>query len=275
MYKYLFGPVPSRRLGRSLGIDIVNPKTCNMNCIFCECGITKELIKERKSYIDLEEMKKEFLHALDTVEFDCVTLSGSGEPTLNKDLGEIINWLKKVTDKKVVLITNSGLLMKKEVRSQLKNLDIILPTINSVCNSTFKKINRAYEDLSIDDIKNGLKSLGEEFNGEILLETFIIEGINDTKKELDGLANFLKSIRYTKIQLNTLDRIGAEEWVKPSSKERLEIIKKYLELKNVKNVEIIGKFKTEDKIEKNENLLKNMKSKRKYSEEELKNIFIK
>jgi len=275
MYKYLFGPVPSRRLGKSLGIDVVNSKTCNMNCVFCECGLTKEFIKERKSYINLEEMKKEVLHALENIDFDCITLSGSGEPTLNKDLKEIINWLKKTTNKKIVLITNSGLLWKKELREDIKNLDVILPTINTVYNSTFKKINRAYEELDISQIKKGLKALGEEFNGEILLETFIIEGINNTKKELDGLAEFLNSIKYGKLQLNTLDRKGTEAWVKPASKESLLKIKNYLELKNVKNVEIIGKFKTEEKIEKNIELLKNMKSKRNYSEEELREIFLK
>lgn len=275
MYKYLFGPVPSRRLGKSLGIDIVNPKTCNMNCVFCECGLTKEFIKERKSYINLEEMKKEVLHALENVDFDCITLSGSGEPTLNKDLKIIINWLKKTTNKKIVLITNSGLLWEKELREDIKNLDIILPTINTVYNSTFKKINRAYEELNIFQIKKGLKALGEEFNGEILLEIFIIDGINNTKKELDGLAEFLNSIKYGKVQLNTLDREGAEKWVKPASKESLLKIKNYLELKNVKNVEIIGKFKTEEKIEKNIELLKNMESKRNYSEEELREIFVK
>lgn len=275
MYKYLFGPVPSRRLGKSLGIDVVDSKTCNMNCVFCECGLTKEFIKERKSYINLEEMKKEVLHALENIEFDCITLSGSGEPTLNKDLKEIINWLKKTTNKKIVLITNSGLLWEKELREDIKNLDIILPTINTVYNSTFKKINRAYEELDISQIKKGLKALGEEFNGEILLETFIIEGINNTKKELDGLAEFLNSIKYGKIQLNTLDRKGTEAWVEPASKESLLKIKNYLELRNVKNVEIIGKFKTEEKIEKNVELLKNMKSKRNYSEEELREIFLK
>lgn len=274
MYKYLFGPVPSRRLGKSLGIDIVNPKTCNMNCVFCECGLTEEFIKERKSYIDLELMKKEVLHALENIEFDCITLSGSGEPTLNKDLKEIINWLKKVTNKKIVLITNSGLLWKKELRKEIKNLDIILPTINTVYNSTFKKINRAYEELNIFEIKQGLKALGKEFKGEILLEIFIIEGVNDTQKELDGLADFLNSIRYSKIQLNTLDRVGTEKWVKPASRKALEKIKNYLESKNVENVEIIGKFKTAEKIEKNVELMENMKSKRKYSEEELRKIFI-
>ena len=220
-------------------------------------------------------MKKEFTYALNNVDFDCVTLSGSGEPTLNKDLGQIIDWIKTMTDKKVVLITNSGLLMEEEVRDEIKNLDIILPTINTVYNSTFKKINRAYEELNINDIKRGLKSLGENFKGDILLETFIIEGINDTKKELNGLADFFNSIKYTKVQLNTLDRIGTERWLKPVSKSRLKKIKEYLELRDVKNIEIIGKFKTEEKIKKDENLLKNMKSKRNYSEEDLKKLFIK
>lgn len=273
MYKYLFGPVPSRRLGKSLGIDIVKPKTCNMNCVFCECGATDKFSEKRRSYIDIEIMKEEVSHALENVNFDCITLSGSGEPTLNKDLGKIVASLKKTTSKKVVLITNSSLLSDKNVRKEIKDIDIVIPTLNTVFNSTFKLINRADEKLNIEDIKEGLKLLGKEFRGSILLETFIIEGLNDTKKELDALSEFLKTIKYTKLQLNSLDRVGAESWVKPTAKKRLEEIRKYLENNGVRSVEIIGKFETEEKIKKDEELIKNMKLKRVYSEKELKSIF--
>lgn len=275
MYKYLFGPVPSRRLGISLGLDLVAPKTCNMNCVFCECGVTRELVTERKSYINIEEAKKEILDILKTVKPDCITFSGDGEPTLSSDLGEMINWIKDNTDVNVVVITNSGLLYDKRVRDEISRADIVIPTLNSVNEITMKKINRPKATVKIDEIKAGIKALGNEFKGKIYLETFVIEGINDSLEELDGLYDFLKDVNYTKLQLNRLDRPGTEKWVQPASFERLDFIKKYLEKKGLHNIEILGKFHIADneKIEKNDELVKNMKAKRVYSQEELNAIY--
>lgn len=275
MYKYLFGPVPSRRLGISLGIDLVAPKTCNMNCVFCECGVTKELITERKSYIDIEEAKREIKEFLKTSKPDCITFSGDGEPTLSSDIGEMINWIKDNTDVNVVVITNSALLYDKKVREEVSRADIIIPTINSAIDKTVRKINRPKCTISTDQIKEGIKALGEEFSGKIYLETFIIEGINDSEKELDELYNFLKDVKYTKLQLNSLDRPGTEKWVLPASMEKLEFIQNYLEKKGLHDIEILKKFHIDekDKIEKNEELLENMKSKRFYTEEEIEAIF--
>ena len=275
MYKYLFGPVPSRRLGISLGLDLVTPKTCNMNCVFCECGVTRDLVTERKSYIDIEEAKKEILDILKTVKPDCITFSGDGEPTLSSDLGEMINWIKDNTDVNVVVITNSGLLHDKKVRDEISRADIVIPTLNSVNEITMKKINRPKATIKMDEIKEGIKALGNEFKGKIYLETFIIEGINDSLEELDGLYDFLKDVNYTKLQLNRLDRPGTEKWVQPASFERLDFIKKYLEEKGLHDIEILGKFHIEDneKIEKNDELVENMKAKRVYSQEELNAIY--
>lgn len=275
MYKYLFGPVPSRRLGISLGLDLVAPKTCNMNCVFCECGVTSKLTTERKSYIDVEEAKQEILHFLKTSKPDCITFSGDGEPTLSSDLGEMINWIKDNTDVNVVVITNSALLCDKKVREEVSRADIIIPTINSAVDITMRKINRPKATISIENIKEGIKALGNEFKGKIYLETFIIEGINDSEKELDELYNFLKDVNYTKLQLNKLDRPGTEKWVLPASMERLEFIKEYLENKGLHDVEILGKFHIDEKekVEMNKELVENMKSKRIYSEEEMKAIF--
>ena len=275
MYKYLFGPVPSRRLGISLGLDLVAPKTCNMNCVFCECGVTRDLVTERKSYIDIEEAKKEILDILKTVKPDCITFSGDGEPTLSSDLGEMINWIKDNTDVNVVVITNSGLLHDKKVRDEINRADIVIPTLNSVNEITMKKINRPKATIKMNEIKEGIKALGNEFKGKIYLETFIIEGINDSLEELDGLYDFLKDVNYTKLQLNRLDRPGTEKWVQPASFERLDFIKKYLEEKGLHDIEILGKFHIADneKIEKNEELVENMKAKRVYSQEELNAIY--
>lgn len=275
MYKYLFGPVPSRRLGRSLGLDLVAPKTCNMNCVFCECGVTTKLTTERKSYIDIEEAKREILHFLKTSKPDCITFSGDGEPTLSSDLGEMINWIKDNTDINVVVITNSALLYDEKVREEISRADIIIPTINSAVDITMRKINRPKASISIEDIKKGIKALGEEFKGKIYLETFIIEGINDSEEELNELYNFLKDVNYTKLQLNKLDRPGTEKWVLPASMARLEFIQNYLEKKGLHDVEILGKFHIDEKekVEMNSELVENMKAKRIYSDEEMKAIF--
>lgn len=275
MYKYLFGPVPSRRLGISLGLDLVAPKTCNMNCVFCECGVTEKLTTERKSYIDTEEAKREIKDILKTIKPDCITFSGNGEPTLSSDLGEMINWIKDNTDVNVVVITNSGLLYDKKVRDEIKRADVVIPTINSAVDTTMRKINRPKVNISIEQIEEGIKALGEEFKGKIYLETFIIEGINDSIEELDKLYDFLKDVNYTKLQLNRLDRPGTEKWVQPASYERLEFIKKYLEEKGLHDIEILGKFHIDEteKLEKNEELIENMKSKRTYSKDEMEAIF--
>lgn len=275
MYKYLFGPVPSRRLGISLGLDLVAPKTCNMNCVFCECGVTEKLTTERKSYIDTEEAKREIKDILKTIKPDCITFSGNGEPTLSSDLGEMINWIKDNTDVNVVVITNSGLLYDKKVRDEIKRADVVIPTINSAVDTTMRKINRPKVNISIEQIEEGIKALGEEFAGKIYLETFIIEGINDSIEELDKLYDFLKDVNYTKLQLNRLDRPGTEKWVQPASYEKLEFIKKYLEEKGLHDIEILGKFHIDEteKLEKNEELIENMKSKRTYSEDEMEAIF--
>lgn len=275
MYKYLFGPVPSRRLGKSLGVDIVAPKSCNMNCVFCECGATAKFIMKRDSFIDVDNLKKEIIESLKMIKPDCITFSGQGEPTLNKDIGKIINWIKEITDIKVVVITNSGLLSDKNLRNDLKNADIIIPTLNSINQKTFEKINRAAKEITIDKIKDGIKKLGEEFLGEIWIETFIIEGINDTFEEMEGLYNFLKNIKYKKLQLNRLDRMGAETWVLPARDERLYEIQKYLAKKGLNNVEVIGKFsiKEDDKIKVNSELVSNMEKKRKYSKTEIEAIY--
>lgn len=275
MYKYLFGPVPSRRLGKSLGIDLVEAKTCNMNCVFCECGVTKEFPQKRDSYVNMEELKKEIKSAIKELKIDCLTFSGNGEPTMSRDIGDTIKFIKSITDIPVVVITNSGLLYDDTARKEILDADIIIPTINSGFNETFKKINRPDEKINIENIKNGIKKLSYEFKGKIFIETFIIEGLNDSDRELDELADYYNSISYTKIQLNTLDRQGTEDWVKSASKKRMEEVKLYLENKKVKNIEIVGKFKIsdEEKIVENNELIKNMKSKRVYSEDEMESIF--
>lgn len=274
MFKHVFGPVPSRRLGVSLGVDLVTPKSCNMNCVFCECGATRELKLKRESFKDIDEVKNEILEAIKIVKPDYITFSGSGEPTLSKDLGKIIEWIKSNLEIKVCVITNSLLLEDNEVVKELEKADLIMPTLNSVDNLIFKKINRPSAQIDVSQVMRGLENLSKKYKGKIYIESFIIEGLNDSNEHTKKMVAFLKNINFTKLQLNTLDRPGTENWVQPASYETMQRIKnKYLEL-GISNVEIVKEMKELDKkIEVNEELLKNMKEKREYSEKDLKKIF--
>lgn len=274
MYKHIFGPVPSRRLGISLGVDMVTPKTCNMNCVFCECGTTITLTEKRGIFKNKEEIKKELSQVLKSVTPDYITFSGNGEPTLSLDLGEIINWIKDNYSIKVCVITNSLLLNDDKVIEELKRADLIIPTINTCNDIIFKKINRTSKNSNIEDIKKGLKKLSNSFQGDIYLETFLIENINTSDDDINTLSNFLKTIKFTKLQLNSLARKGTMDWVKEiSQKKLLEIKNKFLK-NGITNVEIVNEMKEQDvKIEIDKNLFENMKKIREYSEEELKKIY--
>ena len=274
MYKHVFGPVPSRRLGISLGVDLVKHKSCNMNCVFCECGATPKLADKRKSFKDIKEVENEIKAVLKDVKPDYVTFSGSGEPTLSKDLGEIINWIKDNTNVSVCLITNSLLLNNDEVIKEVQRADLIIPTLNSVDDDIFHKINRPSKDIHISMIMSGLQKLSAVFKGRIYLETFIIEGLNDGEEHIKRMAEFLRTIKFTKIQLNSLARRGTESWVKPASIEALNNVKKIFAENGIENVEIVKELsERKEKIEMEEDLIENMKSIREYSEEEMKKIF--
>lgn len=279
MYKHIFGPVPSRRLGISLGVDLVTNKSCNLNCIFCECGSTKELTLERKSFKDIKEIKNELENILKKISPDYITFSGSGEPTLSKDLGEIIRYLKKdlkYTDK-IALITNSYLLNSDEVIEEILDCDLIIPTLNTTVQDIFEQIARPDENAKIENILNGLRKLSlSSYKGKIFLETFILEDINDDFQCLEKLANFIKTLRYDKLQLNSLARPGAVKELKTVPYKKLEKIKSFLENLGIKNIEIIQNLEeisTDKKILINENLFNNMKEKREYSKEEIKKIY--
>lgn len=279
MYKHVFGPVPSRRLGISLGVDLVINKSCNLNCIFCECGSTKELTLERRSFKDIEEIKYELKNILKSISPDYITFSGSGEPTLSKDLGNVIKFIKKDLkySGKIALITNSYLLSSDEVINEILDCDLIIPTLNTTIQDIFKQIARPDENAKVENILNGLKKLSlSSYKGKIFLETFILEDINDDFECLEELANFIKTLKYDKLQLNSLARPGTVKELKTVPYKKLEKIKFFLENLGIKNIEIIGNLEeisTDKKILINDDLFNNMKQKREYSKEEIKKIY--
>ena len=281
MYKHVFGPVPSRRLGISLGVDLVVSKSCNLNCIFCECGATKKIQLERKRFKDMNEILEEISTVLKDIKPDYITFSGSGEPTLSLDLGNISKAIKEDLkyQGKICLITNSLLLADENLMKDLEYIDLIVPTLNTLTQDIFEKIVRPDYRTSVEEIRKGFINLNKSnYKGKIWIEIFILENINDSDKNFVDIANFLKSenIRYDKIQLNTIDRVGAERDLKAISFEKISRAKKILEENGLNNIEIIkslGELEEDKKIQVNQELLDNMKQKRLYQEEEINKIF--
>jgi len=277
----VFGPVPSRRLGISLGVDLVVSKSCNLNCIFCECGATKKIQLERQRFKDMNEILNEIQSVLKDIKPDYITFSGSGEPTLSLDLGNISKAIKEDLKYKgkICLITNSLLLANQEVIKELEYIDLIVPTLNTLKQDIFEKIVRPDYRTSVDEIKKGFINLNNSnYKGKIWIEIFILENINDSEENFIEIANFLNSenIRYDKIQLNTIDRVGAERDLKAISFDKILKAKKILEENGLHDIEIIkslNELEENQKIQVNQELLDNMKQKRLYQGEEINKIF--
>lgn len=239
MYKYLFGPVPSRRLGMSLGVDLVPKKVCTLDCVYCEVGKTTRLAGERKAFIKPEKIKEEladyFAHHPDP---DFITFSGYGEPTLNSATGEILDFIKEIKPGiPAAVITNGTLFSDKEVRNSLIKADVVLPSLDAASELVFRKINRPSEKIRIEEYINGLISFREEFKGKIWLEVFILPGFNDDEKELVQIKKAILKIRPDSVQLNTLDRPGTESGIRGATRAELLRVKDFW---NLENVEIIA-----------------------------------
>ncbi len=238
-YKHLFGPVPSRRLGVSLGIDLTPQKACTLNCVYCECGKTDELTLERKEYVPTAEVIDELRHHLTRhPELDAVTFSGSGEPTLHSGVGEVIAFLKREFPRyRVVMLTNSTLLHLPEVRAALMPADLVIPSLDAVSEEAFLRINRPKHGLTSAQLIDGLTVFCDAFEHEVWLEVFIIPGINDTPEELALFRQVFERLRVDRIQLNSLDRPGAVDWIEPMPRENLMAIAHRLG----DEVEVVGK----------------------------------
>jgi wyosine [tRNA(Phe)-imidazoG37] synthetase (radical SAM superfamily) len=233
-YNTLFGPVPSRRLGISLGVDLVPMKTCTLNCIYCECGKTSHLTLERKEYVSFETVKKELTHYLaHHARPDYITFSGSGEPTLNSKIGDVIRFLKdRVPDVPVAVLTNSTLFSQKQVRSDIKNAVVVIPSLDAATEKIFNKINRPSPHLNVDTIVDGLIRFRKEYNGKIWLEVFIISGMNDTIAELNALKLVIGKIKPDQVHLNTLDRPGSVSTLRAATREELERVLNVFQMEN-------------------------------------------
>lgn len=220
--KYIFGPVPSRRMGRSLGISPIPKKTCNYSCVYCQLGRTNKMTNKREEYFLLEDILSEFDSNHNEDNYDVVTIVGEGEPTLYSRLGELITEIKKRSKKPVAVITNGALLYDKDVRKELMNADIVLPSLDSYNEEIFKKVDRPYARLKFKEVWQGLVDFTKEYNGQIYMELMLMNGINDDEKSLFEFKNLLNQIRYDKLYINTPIRPPAEKYIEESSKESIQ-----------------------------------------------------
>ena len=230
--KRVFGPVLSKRLGNSLGIDVIPHKTCSYNCIYCQLGSEENTITDLTNYYSVDEIIYELKEALlNNKNIDYITFTGSGEPTLYKDLKKLIYEIKQITDIPVCIITNGSLLYKQEMRSNLLLADLIIPSLDAGNEETFKLIDNPNKEINFDKMVEGLIEFKKVFKGEYWLEIFLLKDINDNEDELDDIIKIVKKIKPDRIQLITATRRVANEKAKALSDEELKKIKKYFNLK--------------------------------------------
>jgi len=240
MPKYTFGPVPSRRLGFSLGVDIIPKKYCSFDCIYCQVGKTTNNTIQRKNFFDPQSIVEEIIESSKTKRhIDFITFSGSGEPTLCSDIGWMIKELKKYCHLPVAVITNSSLLWDKEVRSELVLADVILPSLDAASEDIFRFLNRPHPMIDLKMIVEGIKQFRIEYKGRLWLEIMLIDDINDDFDELEKLKKLISYCNPDKVQLNTITRPPLDETLKGIGNEQLNRICKYFG----SNCEVIGSFK--------------------------------
>jgi wyosine [tRNA(Phe)-imidazoG37] synthetase (radical SAM superfamily) len=224
--KYLFGPVYSRRLGHSLGIDLLPPKICTLNCVYCEVGPTTELTCERKEYVPTEEILKEIDQVLEQGTggrpIDVFTLTAMGEPTLHTGIGRIIAYLKDKTDKPVAVLTNGTLFFDPQVRAELLKADIVIPSLDAARQESFDRVNQPASAVNIEELIEGLALFRRQFHGEFWLEILLVRDMNDSLEDLVALQQAVRKINPTRIQLNTVARPPMDGRARPVTREKME-----------------------------------------------------
>lgn len=220
-HRHVFGPVLSRRLGRSLGVDLVPFKTCTFDCIYCQLGRTTRKTVERKEWVSMDAVLDELKQKL-TCQPDYVTVSGSGEPTLHSRLGEIIEHIQAMTDVPVAVLTNGSLLWQREVREAVALADVVLPSLDAPDPERFEFINRPHPEIAFARLVDGLEALRREFSGQYWLEVMLLDGYTTLPPQVRQLAGWTRRIQPDKVQLNTAVRPPAEEYVMAVPPKRLD-----------------------------------------------------
>jgi wyosine [tRNA(Phe)-imidazoG37] synthetase (radical SAM superfamily) len=244
--KYTFGPVPSRRLGLSLGVDVIPNKLCSLDCVYCEVGVTDKRGLARKEYLPANEILAEVKEVIaEYPNLDHITISGSGEPTLNSKIGDIIRGIKQMTKVPVAVLTNGTLLNLPEVRRDLMDADIVSPSLDAVSADIFEKVDRPNPKLRINAVIDGIKAFRQEYQGRMWIEILFVKGMNDHDEEVFKMKQVLDEIQPEKVHLNTVIRPPAYAIAQPVGENRLKEIQKILGNRS----EIVGIFKETHKTQ--------------------------
>lgn len=218
----VFGPVPSRRLGRSLGVDLVPTKACSYDCIYCQLGRTTFKTVERREYVPMTDILMEVEERLASgVKVDFITLSGSGEPTLHSDCGDIVRTIKTLTDIPVAVLTNSSLLGDPQVRDELMAADLVIPSLDAGDAAMFATVNRPHPAVDFTAMVDGLATFSHAFPGRLWLEIFLLDDLTAAEDEARKIAFHAARVRADKVQINTVSRPPAEVFAKAPSRQRL------------------------------------------------------
>lgn len=235
--KFTYGPVPSRRLGRSLGVDIVPFKTCSFDCVYCQLGRTTDLTCERREYVPVKEVLRDIRRSVEKRKPDYVTFSGSGEPTLHAGLGEMIDHIRLITDTPVAVLTNASLLYDEDVIRDVAKADLVVPSLDAPNAALFEQINRPAKGATFDRLVSGLSNLRHRFDGKIHLEVMMIDGLTSDDGVAAELGMIVKAVRADLVEINTPVRPPAEEHARPIEPRRLRELAHMI---GVPNVKVIG-----------------------------------
>ncbi len=223
---FVYGPVPSRRLGFSLGVDVLPLKTCTLDCLYCQLGPTERRTCRRQSYFPPAEVLGQIRRALRSGErIDYITFSGSGEPTLNKDLGDLIRSVKAMTSVPVAVLTNGTLLYRKSVRQDLLAADLVVPSLDAATAAMFRSVNRPHPLLTAERILEGLRKFREEYKGRLWLEIMFVKGVNDSADHLLALKKAVDVIHPDLVHINTVVRPPAYRKARALSAQELDKIR--------------------------------------------------
>jgi wyosine [tRNA(Phe)-imidazoG37] synthetase (radical SAM superfamily) len=235
---YVFGPVPSRRLGLSMGVDLIPPKTCTYDCLYCQVGRTTSQVVTPAAHAPVEAVAAELRRKLMKKRPDVITLAGSGEPTLHSEIDRVIESIHDITEIPVALLTNGSLFWMDDVRKRSLGADIILPTLSTANEATFRRIHRPHPELRLEMVAGGLKRLRKEYRGRIFLEVMLLSGVNDLEAEISALKDLIAGIAPDRIQLNTVVRPPSDAQARPLDRRRME------EIRNVlgERAEIVAEF---------------------------------
>jgi wyosine [tRNA(Phe)-imidazoG37] synthetase (radical SAM superfamily) len=226
---YTYGPVPSRRLGLSLGVDIVTPKVCTLDCIYCQLGRTTRKSSVRQDFIDIEAVLREIREKVEAgLRADYITIGGSGEPTLNARLGDLIEGIRAITPIPVAILTNGTLLYRADVRADCAKADVVMPTLDAGDPAVFEAMNRPTGDITIEKLVSGLRTFRREFRGQIWLEVFFVAGVNTDPAQVEKIKNFITQIQPDKVHLNTAVRPPAEPNVQAVPRDAMEALVRQL-----------------------------------------------